>query len=330
MSPRIRTIKVEFWTDDKVVRVSLPARLLILGMLNYADDHGVLEDSPLQLKMRLFPADSEIDVKKIENMLQELSSVGLILRWHKGTKAYIHIRNFNKHQVINRPSFSSLPKPPDFTDHIKAHGVLSEEAMRETETETEGKRKKNIVTSNEVTRDILPDVTPPDLKDEAQVKAEFLERKAVAKAKDNFEVWWKAFPSRRKVGKPKCYQKWLQLRRDKKLLPLEQMLTVLERQKRSKDWLKDGGDFIPGPHPYLNQLIFMDESLDSGSGLAPRPVFTPAPPQLTPENVHEYADPECPECQGKGMFLKEVKGIKVRVRCECADKKFNKMTGEKV
>jgi hypothetical protein len=304
--PRIRTIKPTFWIDEKVISVSRDARLLLIGMLNFADDHGVLENSSIQLKAQVFPLDVDLGAKEIQTLVVDLDQAGLILRWNIEEKGYIHIRNFNKHQVINRPSFSPHPLPPDYQEHINIHGVLTEGSLRETES---GKRitdnGNSIVTSKEVTRDILPNVTPPEPVKEVKAKA-------------NFEIWWKAFPNRRKVGKPKCYTKWLQLRRDKKLLPLPQMLTILERQKRSKDWLKDGGDFIPGPHPYLNQFMFMDESV--GVTVSTVPSHQPAEEVMTPDNVHKYADPNCPECQGKGMFVKEGPMGQMRVRCNCTAK----------
>jgi hypothetical protein len=39
---RIRTIKPEFWTDEKVVECSFEARLMFIGMFNFADDKGNL------------------------------------------------------------------------------------------------------------------------------------------------------------------------------------------------------------------------------------------------------------------------------------------------
>jgi hypothetical protein len=300
--PRIRNIKPEFWTDEKIISVPRFARLLLIGMLNFADDRGVLEDSPLQLKVRIFPVDADIGSREIKVALAQMEKVNLIFRWEVISKAYIHICNFNKHQVINRPSYSPHPIPPDYQQHNNTHGVLTEDSRADTDTDTD--TDSSIVTPNGVTRDILPNVTPPETAKEVKAKADF-------------ETWWKAFPNRRKVGKPKCYTKWLQLRRDKKLLPLLQMLTILERQKRSKDWLKDGGDFIPGPHPYLNQFMFMDESV--GVTVSTVPSHQPAEEVMTPDNVHKYADPNCPECQGKGMLTKEGPLGQMRVRCACAN-----------
>ena len=44
--PRIRTIKPEFWTDEKVGECSIPARLLFIATWNIADDRGNLERKP--------------------------------------------------------------------------------------------------------------------------------------------------------------------------------------------------------------------------------------------------------------------------------------------
>lgn len=48
---RIRTVKPEFWTDEKIVECSIPARLLFIGLFNFADDKGCLERSPKRIKI---------------------------------------------------------------------------------------------------------------------------------------------------------------------------------------------------------------------------------------------------------------------------------------
>jgi hypothetical protein len=79
----------------------------------------------------------------------------------------------------------------------------------------------------------------------------------------DFEVWWKAYPSgRRKQGKPVCLAKWKHLRKTGTMPPLPEMIKTLEAQKQSIDWVKNGGEFIPGPLPYLNQAKFIDESVN--------------------------------------------------------------------
>ncbi len=71
----------------------------------------------------------------------------------------------------------------------------------------------------------------------------------------DFDIWWAAYP--RKVAKRLARKKWADL--SKEFPPIDQMLKVLEAQKRSKGWLKNEGEFIPHPTTYLNQGRWEDE-----------------------------------------------------------------------
>jgi hypothetical protein len=102
---RIRTIKPDFWTDDAVTECSVSARLLFIGMWNFADDRGNLERSAKQIKARVFPVDA-IDC---EPLILQLMKHRLLVEYAAGGKKYLHIRGFTKHQVINRPSLGGCP-----------------------------------------------------------------------------------------------------------------------------------------------------------------------------------------------------------------------------
>ena len=103
--PRIRTIKPEFWHDSKILRISIPARLFFIGLWNFADDNGVVEADPLQLRAQIFPCD-DVDVGA---PLDELEGVGLIQRFGSDGKQYAWVRNFRRHQKIDRPRKSNFP-----------------------------------------------------------------------------------------------------------------------------------------------------------------------------------------------------------------------------
>lgn len=105
---RIRTIKPDFWTDEKLTECSLSARLLFIGTWNFSDDNGNLQASAKKLKMQIFPADN-IDCQPL---LDELITHGLIIEYSVNGEKFLHIKNFNKHQVINRPSNSNIPQVP--------------------------------------------------------------------------------------------------------------------------------------------------------------------------------------------------------------------------
>ena len=73
---KIRGIKPETWTDEDLVSVSAYARLLFIGLWNFACDNGHLDDKPRQIKMRILPADP----CDVDELLGELTDLGLVER----------------------------------------------------------------------------------------------------------------------------------------------------------------------------------------------------------------------------------------------------------
>lgn len=143
---RIRTVKPEFWTDEKVVECSIPARLLFIGLFNFANDMGCLERSPKRLKMQIFPADA-LDC---EPLIQELITHGLLTEYSVNDVCYLQIKGFLKHQKINRPSASKIPLPPEFTEskagkeekRVPNQGGLSEDSVNPHGGLTDGKGRE--------------------------------------------------------------------------------------------------------------------------------------------------------------------------------------------
>lgn len=134
--PRIRTIKPEFWTDDKVLEISIPARLFFIGLWSFADDHGVIENKPRSLKARLFPADNI----GVEPLIQALAQQKMIILYQVEGQNYLMVTNFLKHQVIDKPRKNSLPTPSQATDIVEVkdfHGNQLKSILKK-----EGKRKE--------------------------------------------------------------------------------------------------------------------------------------------------------------------------------------------
>lgn len=97
--PKIRGVKPDYWTDEDIVDLSIPARLLFIGLWTYACDNGHLQDKSKQIKMRVMPGD---DVNVAE-LLRELESAGRIRR----NQGYITIPNFARHQRPDRRYFQT-------------------------------------------------------------------------------------------------------------------------------------------------------------------------------------------------------------------------------
>ncbi len=116
---RIRTIKPEFWTDERVGECSVSARLLFVATWNFADDHGGLDRSAKQLKAQAFPYDN-IDC---EPLVQELLQAGLLVEYESGGKKYLHIRGFRAHQKVEKPA---KPRVPLYEPSLNTPRVLLE------------------------------------------------------------------------------------------------------------------------------------------------------------------------------------------------------------
>ena len=107
---RIRTIKPEFWSDSKTGTLSSDATKLFIGMLNFSDDYGVLENDTASLKAKIFPYRTESPSKLVGKLLSdELFPKGLVAVMSHEQRGYLWIRNFEKHQRVDRPGPSLIP-----------------------------------------------------------------------------------------------------------------------------------------------------------------------------------------------------------------------------
>lgn len=141
---RIRTIKPDFWTDEKIVELDFAARLFFVGSWNFADDNGNLQRSARKLKMQIFPADA-IDCEPI---IQSLLAHGLLTEYEVNGEKFLHINGFRKHQVINRPSKTGLPGPESATTPV----ILTDYSLTEgkgREEERKGKEKEEAHRHNQ-------------------------------------------------------------------------------------------------------------------------------------------------------------------------------------
>lgn len=86
-------LRPEFWTDERVVALTPFARLLFLGMWNYACDNGHVDDSVLQLKIRVLPGDN-VDAAEL---LNELLDSGMVSR----VNGCLKVVNLSKKQPLD-------------------------------------------------------------------------------------------------------------------------------------------------------------------------------------------------------------------------------------
>lgn len=117
--PRIRTIKPEFWADEKLGPMSATTRLVFLGLISMADDRGRLVDSEKQIDAFIFPYSSET----CRRALADLSSNGRIVRGSTASgQKIIQIANWH-HQKIDKPNIhGALPPLVDDSTNDRRQG----------------------------------------------------------------------------------------------------------------------------------------------------------------------------------------------------------------
>jgi len=99
--------------------------------------------------------------------------------------------------------------------------------------------------ANSLTHKLINSTIPPTPKGVREEKVD-----------EGFESFWMAYP--RKTGKGAARDAWAKA----KLPPIDQILTSLHKAKKSPDWIKDRGAFIPHPATWLNQGRWEDSGMD--------------------------------------------------------------------
>lgn len=109
---RIRSIKPEFFGDEKLVSLSRDARYTMIGLISLADDRGRLRERSLEILGAIYPEES-VSTTQLRKWLNAIISVGLALRYEVAGHHYLWLPGFLRHQVVERPTESDLPPHPD-------------------------------------------------------------------------------------------------------------------------------------------------------------------------------------------------------------------------
>lgn len=107
MSGRIRSIKPEWLEDERLVLLKPGARTLSVSLLVLADDQGRGRFIPVVMASRIFPGDPGI----FPGSFCDLASVGFVRVYEVDGQRYWEIRNWNKHQRVDKPAKPRLPEP---------------------------------------------------------------------------------------------------------------------------------------------------------------------------------------------------------------------------
>jgi len=97
-------------------------------------------------------------------------------------------------------------------------------------------------------------VTPKILNAEEDIDKDIDKDKYATYAK-RFEVFWTKYPKKKSKGQAE--KTWFRIKPTKEFF--EKILVSLSQAKKSDDWMKDNGQFIPYPATWLNSKGWEDE-----------------------------------------------------------------------
>lgn len=120
---RIRTIKPEFLEDELIGQVSDEARLLSLSLLLLADDYGNGRANPIFIASKVW-AYHEGSARKASLAMTELESIGFVRLYSVNGQSYFHIRNWDKHQRVDRPGKPLAPSIDEAEETEQSQGSI--------------------------------------------------------------------------------------------------------------------------------------------------------------------------------------------------------------
>ena len=214
-----RIIKDSIRTSKSVNTMTDFQFRLWVYLITYVDDYGRGSADPELLKGFVFPRRKGVTESTIEKALSDLANSGSILLYDVDGESYFCFPNWGDHQRIQTKR-SKFPAPSDGI--IKSSTVIHGESLSE---------------SNPI-RIQNPNPNPnPNPRETRGAE---------------FEKFWAAYP--RKEGKQKARAAF-----EKVTVSLDILLEAIDQQKKSTQWSKDNGQFIPHPATWLNGKRWEDQ-----------------------------------------------------------------------
>ena len=110
------------------------------------------------------------------------------------------------------------------------------------------------------------------------------ETKPLAEYSAEFVTFWNLYP--RKIKKDSAYRAWKKIKSP--VATLGEIKIALDWQKKTEDWTKSNGQFIPHPASYLNGGGWKDENPDAVLQQHQQPYMTPEQIAIIKETRAQY------------------------------------------
>lgn len=184
---------------------------------------------------------------------------------HKRIQRTIGCNDKDLHSLINSNFIIPFDSGIIVIRHWKMHNYIQKDRYKETVYNNE----KSLLTTTEsnvyslADTECVQNVSKLDTEcvqngytDKIRLDKNSKDKNIYAQIETRFNAFWSAYP--KKKGKQAAEKAFKKIAPDETLL--ETMLNALEEQKRSAEWQKDNGQFIPHPATWLNGKRWEDEA----------------------------------------------------------------------
>lgn len=232
-------LRWEWYDDANTFRVFV--HLLLTVNHEPQKWHGITIDRGQRLaSFSKIAGELRLSVQNIRTSIDHLKSTGEVTCRSQGGHSIFTVVNYNL--------FQQLTSQPTNSQQSPNKALTNDQQQR--------KNDKNI----EKEKNILPPKSPQGEGQAEDLTVETAGGAAEAAIRpktpvQGFEEFWKAFP--KKASKGAALKAWNKLRPEKELR--EKIMAAIERAKKSEQWNRENGRFIPYPATWLNAQGWEDE-----------------------------------------------------------------------
>ena len=221
-----RILKESICTSDNIDELTTFQENVFYRLLVCCDDFGRMDARPKILASKLYPLKT-IRADQMADALRALSSAELVTLYEVGGKPFLQMKTWERHQQI-RAKRSKYPEPENsnlISSDINCNQMISDDC---------------ICSRNPIQSESESEYENPNPNQNS------------SSAKVAFEEFWAAYP--RKVGKSDAQKAFAKVK-----VPVLTLIEAINKQKKSEQWSKDGGKYIPHPATWLNGERWNDE-----------------------------------------------------------------------
>jgi len=235
-----RFLKPGLTSSRKWEKCTWQAQSFYVRLLTLVDDYGRYDADPVLLRSHAFPLREDIRVETIDKLSEETSLAQLVIYYQFSGKRYLQLTNWSERA---RSSHSYYPSPESLGVEILFGGNC--ESLRVSQNGGDSHSSAAVRCGAQ-----LPESPPKS-----------------SSSPSPFEHFWRAYPKRLGKGAAeKAFDKACG-KGTAALEVLPKLLKAIDAQRKTPQWLKDGGQYIPYPATWLNQRRWEDD-VQTGLALA--------------------------------------------------------------